>query len=108
MKSIREWLESLGLGEYADAFEREKVTLDDLPELSDSELKDLGLPLGPRKRILRAAGDLRAEQKSSRPGDDVEDDNKVSPVETVTERPSRSRISRARRAARAPRRSAPN
>ena len=55
MRDVGEWLEGLGLGEYVDVFERERVTLDDLPELSDEELKELGLPLGPRKKILRVA-----------------------------------------------------
>ncbi len=56
---IREWLEHVGLGEFADAFEREQVGLDDIPELVESDLKDLGLPLGPRKRFLKAATALR-------------------------------------------------
>src|SRR5882724_9879758 len=56
---MREWLEGLGLGEFADAFEREQVSLDDVEELVESDLKDLGLPLGPRKRFLRAAYALR-------------------------------------------------
>jgi hypothetical protein len=85
VSDVRDWLDRLGLGEYAEVFEREKVMLDDLPELSEEDLKDLGLPLGPRKRILRAARNLRTEQKPSSPGDDVKDDNKVAAVETDTE-----------------------
>ena len=56
---IREWLEHVGLSEFADVFEREQVGLDDISELVESDLKDLGLPLGPRKRFLRAATALR-------------------------------------------------
>ncbi len=54
MSDIRQWLEGLGLGEYAEVLEAEKVTLDTLPELTDSELRELGLPLGPRKALLKA------------------------------------------------------
>ena len=46
MTSLRDWLETIDLGQYADTFEREEVTLDDVSELSDMELKELGLPLG--------------------------------------------------------------
>ena len=67
MISVREWLESLGLGEYADAFEGEKVTLNNLAELSDEELKELGLPLGPRKTLLRVARSLRTDQNLPTP-----------------------------------------
>ena len=48
MSDIREWLEGLGLGQYVDVFERERATLDDILELSDADLKELGLPLGMR------------------------------------------------------------
>ena len=54
MSDIRQWLADLGLERYGDAFEHEELTPANLPELSDDELKDLGLPLGPRKTILKA------------------------------------------------------
>jgi class 3 adenylate cyclase/tetratricopeptide (TPR) repeat protein len=53
MAEIRHWLEGLGLGEFAKAFEAEQIELSDLPDLSDDDLKALGLPMGPRKRLLR-------------------------------------------------------
>src|SRR5262249_28718488 len=59
MSDIRQWLADLGLERYGDAFEREELTPANLPELSDDELKDLGLPLGPRKTILKAINALR-------------------------------------------------
>lgn len=55
MSGIRAWLDSLGLVEYADAFEREKVTMANLPAVTDADLRELGVPLGPRKTILAAA-----------------------------------------------------
>src|SRR5215831_3413580 len=54
MSDIRQWLTDLGLERYGDIFEREELTPANLPELSDDELKALGLPLGPRKTILKA------------------------------------------------------
>ena len=51
---IEEWLADLDLGRYADHFVREEVTLDDLALLTEDDLASMGLPLGPRRRILRA------------------------------------------------------
>jgi hypothetical protein len=59
MSDIRQWLTDLGLERYGDIFEREELTPANLPELSDDELKTLGLPLGPRKTILTAINALR-------------------------------------------------
>jgi class 3 adenylate cyclase/tetratricopeptide (TPR) repeat protein len=60
MSEIREWLAMLGLERYAEAFEREEVDVRQLPELADDDLRALGVPLGPRKTILKAAGRARA------------------------------------------------
>ena len=48
MNDIRQWLTGLGLERFGDAFEREELTPANLPELTDDELRELGLPLGPR------------------------------------------------------------
>ena len=54
MKEISAWLERLGLGQYAAAFVENAVGVDVLPDLSDADFERLGVPLGDRKRILRA------------------------------------------------------
>ena len=53
--SVREWLEGLALGQFADAFEAEHIDLRALPELTEDDLKDMGLPIGPRRIVLKAA-----------------------------------------------------
>ena len=58
MRTTRQWLEDLGLGQYAEAFEAEQVELGDLADLTEDDLKDLGLPLGPRKRLLKSAAEF--------------------------------------------------
>jgi class 3 adenylate cyclase/tetratricopeptide (TPR) repeat protein len=63
--SIREWLGRLGLGEYAQAFETEKIERDDLRDLTEADLERLGLPMGPRKRLLRALCDLERDPSDS-------------------------------------------
>ena len=52
MSDIRQWLEELGLGQHAEAFEREELGLAHVPKLTEADLKELGLPMGPRKTIL--------------------------------------------------------
>jgi class 3 adenylate cyclase len=56
--SVQVWLEGLGLGEYAEAFEREHIDLDALQRLSDDDLKELGLTMGPRRKALAAIAEL--------------------------------------------------
>ncbi len=52
---IREWLEGLGFGEYADRFAENDVERDLLPELDEDDLEKLGVAsLGHRKRLLKA------------------------------------------------------
>ncbi len=64
MADLEGWLEQLGLARYAQVFADNEVELSDLLELTDEDLKDIGLPLGPRRRILKA---LRSEA-SDEPG----------------------------------------
>ena len=65
MSGIREWLEELGLGDYAEAFEAERIDLDAARHLSDADLKELGLPMGPRRKLL-AALDRQANEPTDR------------------------------------------
>ena len=52
---IRQWLEELGLGKYGDVFVENDIEFDLLAELSDEDLKDIGVAsLGHRRRLLRA------------------------------------------------------
>jgi class 3 adenylate cyclase/predicted ATPase len=56
---VRAWLEDLGLGRYAEAFAENGVDFDLLPELSNEDLKDLGIArLADRKRLLKAIAAL--------------------------------------------------
>ena len=58
MPGIREWLGSHGLSGYADRFAENKIDLSILPDLTDEDLKELGVLLGDRRRILRLIADL--------------------------------------------------
>jgi class 3 adenylate cyclase/predicted ATPase len=54
---VRAWLEEIGLGEYAPQFAAHAIDGDILAALTDEHLKELGLPLGDRLRLLRAIAD---------------------------------------------------
>ena len=54
------WLRSLGLSHYEAAFADNSIYADILPDLSDSDLKELGVTLGDRKRLLKAIANLGA------------------------------------------------
>jgi class 3 adenylate cyclase/tetratricopeptide (TPR) repeat protein len=56
MNDIGEWLGRHGLGQYADLFAANDIDIDVLPALTDLDLKELGLSLGHRRRLLAAVG----------------------------------------------------
>ena len=51
---LARWLVKLDLGKYAEILAKHEVSVRDLPHLTEDDLKDLGLPLGPRRRLLAA------------------------------------------------------
>src|SRR6185312_12283315 len=57
MTSIAEWLATLGLSEYTERFEANAIDPSVLGELTEQDLKDLDIPLGHRRKILRAIAD---------------------------------------------------
>ena len=43
---IAQWIEGLGLGQYAQAFADSSIGFDILPDLNDADLEKLGINLG--------------------------------------------------------------
>ena len=59
MSEIRKWLEGIGLGQYADAFEANDIDMDLLRQIDDQALRDLGMTsAGHRLRIRNAIANL--------------------------------------------------
>ena len=58
MSDVRQWLEALELGKYAGLFAENDIDFDVLTELADDDLKELGLSLGHRKKLLKAINNL--------------------------------------------------
>jgi SAM (Sterile alpha motif) domain-containing protein len=58
MSTIAEWLTSLGMSEYAERFAENRIDFSVLRDITDQDLKDLGVVLGDRRKMLRAIGEL--------------------------------------------------
>src|SRR6516162_8985943 len=56
---VAAWLRSLGLERYEPTFRENEVDADLVPELTEADLVTLGLPFGPRKKLLKAIAVLR-------------------------------------------------
>ncbi len=56
------WLRRLGLGQYEAAFRESEIDAEVLPDLTDQHLKDLGVPLGHRLKLLRAIRELAVDE----------------------------------------------
>ena len=74
MQQIADWLEKLGMSEYAQRFAESDIDIDVLSELTDQDFDRLGVSLGHRRRMLRAIRELDA-----------------SPIAAVTERQASAR-----------------
>jgi class 3 adenylate cyclase/predicted ATPase len=55
MSAVRDWLETIGLGQYADAFEANDIDTDLLLRLDDQLLKDIGVSSAGHRLRLRDA-----------------------------------------------------
>ena len=51
MQQIADWLEKLGMSEYAQRFVDNRVDLSVLPDLTDQDLEKLGVLLGDRRKM---------------------------------------------------------
>ena len=54
MTDIRHWLEQHELSKYADLLAENEIDVSILPRLSEDDLKELGLPLGARRKLQAA------------------------------------------------------
>ena len=65
MQQIADWLEKLGMSEYAECFAENRIDFSVLPDLTDQDLEKLGVVLGDRRKMLRAISNLEAAEKSA-------------------------------------------
>ena len=62
MSDVAQWLEGVGLGKYAEVFAENDVGPDVLAHLTEEHLKELGVSLGDRLRLLTAIEGFKATQ----------------------------------------------
>ena len=65
--NVADWLRNLGLSQYESAFIENAIDIDVLPELSEHDLEKLGIPLGHRKRLVRAIREMAPGGSYSKP-----------------------------------------
>jgi class 3 adenylate cyclase/tetratricopeptide (TPR) repeat protein len=58
MTAFGSWLAEIGLGRYQTVFASNEIDFDVIRSLSDTDLRELGLALGDRKRLLQAVARL--------------------------------------------------
>src|ERR1700738_3287885 len=64
---VAQWLQDLGLPDYAALFRAQAIDADVLRSLTDADFEKLGLPLGHRKKLLTAIAALPAAPSSTAP-----------------------------------------
>ena len=67
MPTVREWLASIGMSEYAELFSTNRIDFAVLPDLTDHDLERLGVVLGDRRKILRAIRELGEASETAQP-----------------------------------------
>ncbi|MEO8545825.1 MAG: adenylate/guanylate cyclase domain-containing protein [Burkholderiaceae bacterium] len=83
------WLALHELGAYTDTFVQSEITLDDLSLLADADLRELGLPMGPRKRLLAA---VAADAGNSDTGAKLHANSGLAPEAEVSTRAERRQL----------------
>jgi class 3 adenylate cyclase/tetratricopeptide (TPR) repeat protein len=66
-RDIGDWLEGLGLGRYTEAFTDNEIDLHALPHITEADLKDIGVALGARRKLLAAIAMLANGEAETAP-----------------------------------------
>ncbi|TNF21962.1 MAG: hypothetical protein EP318_05415 [Rhodobacteraceae bacterium] len=69
---FEDWLRVHGLEKYARRFAEHEIGLDILGTLTDGDLREIGLPMGARKRVLRALAGASGLMAQATPTDESE------------------------------------
>jgi class 3 adenylate cyclase len=65
MQQIVDWVERLGLVQYAQRFAENDINFSILSDLTDQDLKEIGVSLGHRRQLLRAITELTGREKDA-------------------------------------------
>ncbi|NXA16952.1 S23IP protein, partial [Ibidorhyncha struthersii] len=64
--TLQKTLEMLSLSEYTSTFEKERIDMESLLMCTVDDLKEMGIPLGPRKKIANFVKDKAAKQEQKK------------------------------------------
>ncbi|NXU79812.1 S23IP protein, partial [Oreotrochilus melanogaster] len=64
--TLQKTLEMLSVSEYANIFEKERIDMESLLMCTVDDLKEMGIPLGPRKKIANFVKDRAAKQEQKK------------------------------------------
>jgi hypothetical protein len=65
---VGEWLKEIGLGQYEATFREHEIDAEVLPELTEADLEKFCVPLGHRKRLIKAITRLGNAAPEQPPG----------------------------------------
>ena len=61
MKSFGQWLAEIELDRYAEIFSANRIDFDVIATLTEADLRELGVALGDRKRLMQAVAQLSGQ-----------------------------------------------
>jgi SAM domain (Sterile alpha motif) len=95
VSAIDHWLASLGMSEHAERFAENRIDISVLRHLTDQDLREIGVPLGHRRKMLAAIGESGGAMVRCPAAGTAAMLAKTLPVPTMkpTKRPAKSRIS---------------
>jgi SAM domain (Sterile alpha motif) len=86
MQQIADWLKKLGLPECGERFAENGIDVSVLPHLTDQHLKNMGVLLGHRRKMLAAIGELSSQPAAARaPATDTPIGPTVPPIAPAAE-----------------------
>jgi hypothetical protein len=58
IQQVADWLEKLGMSEYVERFVKNDIDLSVLCHLTDQDLKEIGVSLGHRRKLLAVVAEM--------------------------------------------------
>jgi class 3 adenylate cyclase len=65
--NVAQWLNAIDLGQYEAVFREHEIDAGVLRDLVEADLEKIGVPLGHRKRLLKAIAALGTEETAAKP-----------------------------------------
>ena len=87
MQQIADWLQKLGLGQYAQRFAENDINLVILPHLTDQDLEKIGVAsVGHRRQLMLAIAELKDVQKGAAQPPSAAAEAPIAPHDTAERR----------------------